>query len=124
MGKNQEYNAGYYKIQYSHTARMFYFFFESQTKKDPVVIWLSEGPRCSSELVVFNESRPFNIVKNSSLVWNEHGWDQASNLLYVDQPTGTGFSFSSDNRNLRHNEDGVSNNLYDFLQAFFIGHPQ
>ncbi|KAF6141856.1 hypothetical protein GIB67_003227 [Kingdonia uniflora] len=48
----------------------------------------------------------------------------AINLLYVDQSTGTGFSFSSDNRDLRHNEDRVSNDLYDFLQAFFTEHPQ
>lgn len=42
---------------------------------------------------------------------------QVSNLLYVDQPTGTGFSYSSDKRDIRHNEDGVSNDLYDFLQV-------
>ncbi|KAF6166030.1 hypothetical protein GIB67_012927, partial [Kingdonia uniflora] len=45
----------------------------------------------------------------------------AINLLYVDQSTGTGFSFSSDNCNLPHNEDRVSNDLYDFLQRFAIG---
>ncbi|KAF6169298.1 hypothetical protein GIB67_013728 [Kingdonia uniflora] len=45
----------------------------------------------------------------------------AINLLYVDQSTGTGFSFSSDNRDLHHNEDRVSNDLYDFLQRFAIG---
>lgn len=44
---------------------------------------------------------------------------QVSNLLYVDQPTGTGFSYSSDKRDIRHNEDGVSNDLYDFLQVYF-----
>ncbi|KAF6160723.1 hypothetical protein GIB67_035924 [Kingdonia uniflora] len=48
----------------------------------------------------------------------------AINLLYVDESTGTGFSFSSDNRDLRHNEDRVSNDLYDFLQAFFTEHLQ
>ena len=42
---------------------------------------------------------------------------QASNLIYVDQPTGTGFSYSSDKRDIRHSEDGVSNDLYDFLQV-------
>lgn len=42
---------------------------------------------------------------------------QASNLLYVDQPIGTGFSYSADRRDIRHSEDGVSNDLYDFLQV-------
>jgi hypothetical protein len=43
-----------------------------------------------------------------------------SNLLYVDQPTGTGFSYSTDNRDIRHDEDGVSNDLYDFLQVLMF----
>ena len=44
---------------------------------------------------------------------------QVSNLIYVDQPTGTGFSYSSDDEDIRHNEEGVSNDLYDFLQVCF-----
>ncbi|MBA0692448.1 hypothetical protein Goari_010006, partial [Gossypium aridum] len=104
---------------------MFYFFFESRnSKKDPVVIWLTGGPGCSSELALFYENGPFTIADNMSLVWNEYGWDKASNLLYVDQPIGTGFSYSSDQRDIRHNEDEVSNDLYDFLQAFFAEHPE
>lgn len=35
----------------------------------------------------------------------------------MDQPTGTGFSYSSDRRDIRHNEKGVSDDLYDFLQV-------
>ena len=42
---------------------------------------------------------------------------QVSNLLYVDQPIGTGFSYSSDPRDIRHNEESISNDLYDFLQV-------
>ncbi|KAL8166587.1 hypothetical protein V2J09_008086 [Rumex salicifolius] len=118
-------HAGYYKLQNSYDARMFYFFFESRNSKDdPVVIWLTGGPGCSSELALFYENGPFTIAKNLSLSWNDYGWDQASNLIYVDQPTGTGFSYTSDKRDIRHNEDAVSNDLYDFLQAFFEAHPQ
>jgi len=43
---------------------------------------------------------------------------QASNLIYVDQPTGTGFSYSTDERDTRHDEQGVSNDLYDFLHVY------
>ena len=45
---------------------------------------------------------------------------QASNLIFVDQPTGTGFSYSTDLRDLRHDEKGVSNDMYDFLHVCFI----
>ena len=44
---------------------------------------------------------------------------QVSNLIYVDQPIGTGFSYSSDDDDIRHSEEGVSNDLYDFLQVSF-----
>ncbi|KAK9676379.1 hypothetical protein RND81_11G073300 [Saponaria officinalis] len=118
-------HAGYFQIQRSHNARMFYFFFESRrSKKDPVVIWLTGGPGCSSELALFYENGPFSIANNLSLVWNKYGWDQVSNLIYVDQPIGTGFSYSSDRRDIRHDEEGVSNDLYDFIQAFFSKHPE
>ncbi|KAK9158600.1 hypothetical protein Scep_005174 [Stephania cephalantha] len=118
-------HAGYYKLPHSHDARLFYFFFESRNSTDdPVVIWLTGGPGCSSELALFYENGPFKIADNLSLILNEYGWDKVSNLIYVDQPTGTGFSYSSDRRDLRHDETGVSNDLYDFLQAFFIEHPQ
>ncbi|XP_014514444.1 serine carboxypeptidase-like [Vigna radiata var. radiata] len=122
---NLAHSAGYYPISHSNAARMFYFFFESRnSKKDPVVIWLTGGPGCSSELAVFYENGPFKIADNMSLVWNDYGWDKVSNLLYVDQPTGTGFSYSTDKRDIRHDEEGVSNDLYDFLQAFFAEHPE
>lgn len=44
---------------------------------------------------------------------------QVSNLIYVDQPIGTGFSYSSNDDDIRHSEEGVSNDLYDFLQVYF-----
>lgn len=44
---------------------------------------------------------------------------QVLNLLYVDQPTGTGFSYTSDKRDRRRNETDVSNDLYDFYQVLF-----
>ncbi|XP_066321011.1 serine carboxypeptidase 3-like [Miscanthus floridulus] len=118
-------HAGYFRLPHTHDARMFYFFFESRGKEeDPVVIWLTGGPGCSSELAVFYENGPFTIANNMSLVWNKFGWDTISNIIFVDQPTGTGFSYSSDDRDTRHDESGVSNDLYDFLQVFFKKHPE
>ncbi|CAI0410932.1 unnamed protein product [Linum tenue] len=71
-------HAGYYNIEHSYAAKMFYFFFESRnSKKDPVVIWLTGGPGCSSELAIFYENGPFSIANNMSLVWNKFGWDKA-----------------------------------------------
>lgn len=56
---------------------MFYFFFESRTNNsDPVVIWLSGGPGCSSSVALFYENGPFTISDDLSLSWNDFGWDK------------------------------------------------
>ncbi|KAK9168616.1 hypothetical protein Syun_000756 [Stephania yunnanensis] len=132
-------HAGYYKLPHSHDARSAFRnpsccefvipcyvdcgvwrrISSRNSTDDPVVIWLTGGPGCSSELALFYENGPFKIADNLSLILNEYGWDKVSNLIYVDQPTGTGFSYSSDRRDLRHDETGVSNDLYDFLQVSF-----
>ncbi|WOL17346.1 hypothetical protein Cni_G26137 [Canna indica] len=123
--ENLGHHAGYYGLPHSNAAKMFYLFFESRNnKKDPVVIWLPGGPGCSSELALFYENGPFKIADDLSLEWNDFGWDKASNLLYVDQPTGTDFSYSSDEQDIRQDEDGVSTDLYDFLQEFFKEHSE
>ncbi|CAK8576174.1 unnamed protein product [Lathyrus sativus] len=117
-------HAGYYSL--SKSARMFYFFFESRngTKDAPVVIWLTGGPGCSSELALFYENGPFKINHDLSLSWNDYGWDKGSNIIFVDQPIGTGFSYSSNENEIPHDETGVSNDLYDFLQEFFKQHTE
>ncbi|XP_057953829.1 serine carboxypeptidase-like [Malania oleifera] len=123
---NLSQNAGHYKLPRSRAASMFYFFFESKNNKtkDPVVLWLTGGPGCSGSTALFYENGPFKITDNLSLEQNEFGWDKASNILFVDQPIGTGFSTSLDERDTQYNEDGISNDLYDFLQAFFAEHSQ
>ncbi|CAF2336980.1 unnamed protein product [Brassica napus] len=131
--------------------RLFYFFFESRNNiTDPVVIWLSGGPGCSSSFGLLAENGPFTLNEDLSLSRNEYSWNQVriikkiicrsrniisdhstyfcfqqvSNIIYVDQPVGTGFSSVSDTDVLRHDETGVSNDLYNFLQVFFKEHPQ
>ncbi|MFS8011722.1 putative carboxypeptidase C [Helianthus anomalus] len=100
---------------------MFYFFFVSRkAKTDTVVIWLTGGPGCGSEVALFYENGPFKLTSNLSLIWNGYGWDKVSNIIFVDQPTGTGFSYSSSYQDIRHDEHGVSNDLYNFLQYYGI----
>lgn len=60
-----------------YNCRMFYIFFESQnSKNDPVVIWLTGGPGCGSEMALFYENGPYQITKNLSLVWNDYSWNK------------------------------------------------
>lgn len=73
---------------------MFYWLFKSRENPatDPIVIWLSGGPGCSSELALFYENGPFGLNEDLSLKFNAFSWNNGSNLLFVDNPIGTGFS--------------------------------
>lgn len=76
---------------------MFYWLFKSRDNiaEDPLVIWLTGGPGCSSEVAIFAENGPFSVKDDLSLLKNDYSWNNRANVLYVDQPVGTGFSKAS-----------------------------
>ncbi|XP_058734967.1 serine carboxypeptidase-like, partial [Vicia villosa] len=119
-------HAGFYTLPHSQNATMFYFFFESRNgaKDAPVVLWLTGGPGCASELALFYENGPFKINNDLSLSWNDFGWDKGSNIIFVDQPIGTGFSYAPDSSYIPDDEYSVTEDMYDFLGAFFREHPE
>lgn len=118
--------SGYFKLDRTKEARMFYFYFQARTAKgdEPVVLWMTGGPGCSSELAVFFENGPFEIQPNLTTTLTEFGWDNTADMIYVDQPINTGFSYSDDPRDEVHDEKGVSNDMLDFLNELFLAHPE
>eukprot|EP00892_Ulva_mutabilis_P009379 jgi/Ulvmu1/6813/UM031_0016.1 len=118
--------AGYFALNRTEAAEMFYFFFESRSdpENDPVVLWMTGGPGCSSELAVFYENGPFKIQDDLTLTDNPYGWDVSHSLIYVDQPIGTGYSYSDDPADTVHSEKGVAIDMLDFLQEFMAAHPE
>jgi carboxypeptidase C (cathepsin A) len=47
-----------------------------------------------------------------------------SQILQIDQPVGTGFSFADKSADYVTNEVQVAEDIWEFLQQFFAGHPQ
>lgn len=89
---NETYSSGFLPVK--DIGSIFYWWFESRDKpsEDPLVLWLTGGPGCSSEIALFTENGPFTIKDDLSLKINPHSWNNNANLLYIDQPLGTGFS--------------------------------
>ncbi|KAH9368024.1 hypothetical protein HPB48_022290 [Haemaphysalis longicornis] len=46
-------------------------------------------------------------------------WTQRYSVLYVDQPVGTGFSFTDDEAGYARNLTDVGRDMLEFLQQFF-----
>lgn len=44
--------------------------------------------------VCVTENGPYHIKDDLSLERSEYGWDVNSNMIFVDQPINTGFSYS------------------------------
>ncbi|KAK9806679.1 hypothetical protein WJX73_007406 [Symbiochloris irregularis] len=125
-GLAAEQTAGYFRLNRTHEAYMFYFYFENRAadSEAPLVVWMTGGPGCSSELAVFYENGPYTITKDLSLKTNPYGWDQTANMIYVDQPIGTGFSYSEDERDRVFDERVVGLDMLDFLLEFLEARPQ
>ena len=65
------------------------------------MLWMTGGPGCSSEVGLFYENGPWHFkggLQNGSegevvsLVKNPYSWNTIANVLYVDNPIGTGYS--------------------------------
>ena len=83
-------------IPVSASDDLFYWLFPALTSPAPLVLWLTGGPGCASEIALFYENGPFKIRDDLTLQKNEYGWNRVANMLYVDQPVGTGFSKGKD----------------------------
>lgn len=119
---NVKQHAGY--VDASSGNKYFFWLFESRSapSTDPLVLWLNGGPGCSSVLGLFSENGPCKVNSDGATTTpNPHSWNENANVIYVDQPAGTGFSTGS---SLSHNEADVSKNMVAFLQNFYQQLPQ
>lgn len=105
-------------------AKYFFWLFESKRapKTDPLVMWLNGGPGCSSQLGLLTENGPCTATKDGNgTVPNKYGWNAQANVIWVDQPAGTGFSTGLPTT---HNEDGVASRMATFMQSLYTALPQ
>lgn len=103
--------------------QFFFWLFESRSKpsEDPLVLWLSGGPGCSSSLALFAENGPCTVNEDGSGTSpNPNSWNNNANVMWVDQPANTGFSEGS----YVKDEEGVKEDMFAFLQAFYKSLPQ
>jgi carboxypeptidase C (cathepsin A) len=76
--------------------RIHYMFLTSQNDpvNDPLLIWFNGGPGCSSMLAWAQENGPYlQSNDNETFIENEHAWNKFSNMLYIEQPAGVGYSY-------------------------------
>ncbi|EJU03580.1 alpha/beta-hydrolase [Dacryopinax primogenitus] len=87
-----------------------------------LTIWLNGGPGCSSLMGFLQENGPIMFLPGMDKPeYNPEGWTTATNMLYIDQPIGTGFSAGP--ASVRNEED-IAEQFYGFLQQFYTIFPE
>lgn len=69
------------------------------------------------------EIGPYRVVKDGKLVANEGSWNEFANLLFVDNPVGTGYSYV-DTDSFIHELDTMADQFITFLEKFFGMFPE
>ena len=98
---------------------MFYWYFPSRSDptKDPLVVWFTGGPGCSSTTAMLFENGPFNLTDKGVPIINDYSWNTKANLLFLDNPIGVGFSHAKRDDVPRF-ETAVKKNIQTFFQRW------
>ncbi|KAE8451965.1 hypothetical protein EG329_002129 [Mollisiaceae sp. DMI_Dod_QoI] len=110
--------AGTIPIDKANPSRGLYFVFQPTVGApvDEITIWLNGGPGCSSLEGFFQE--------NGRFIWgwgqyspqlNPYSWVNLTNMLWVEQPVGTGFSTGQVTAT---NEYSIAYDFIDFFKNF------
>lgn len=70
---------------------------------------------------LFLEIGPLRIQQNLSLEINPYSWTNNASVVFVDQPAGTGLSYTNGSYTL--NQTAVNIQFYAFLEGFFALYP-
>ncbi|KAK4415227.1 Serine carboxypeptidase-like 18 [Sesamum alatum] len=113
---------------------LFYFFFESEGNPEKIPSYFgSPVDRVAPVFPSFSWNSVGTFVidfpnctgwANSLKFLNEYAWTKSANILFIDQPAGTGYSYSNTLKGYITNDTLSTRLCYDFLRKWLIKHPQ
>jgi len=109
--------SGYIQLDEGRRA-IFYWFIESESNPvtDPVVMWTNGGPGCSGLDGLFTEMGPFKANKDGGLSMNLYRWNSIANMIFIEQPAGVGFSWTSED--LDYGDSLAASDNADFIEGW------
>lgn len=84
-------------VDHDYPVHSFFWYFKARKNADtaPLVIWVSGGPGASSMFAIFTENGPCSVTEHLTAQDNPWSWNNEYNILYLDQPVQTGFSYDT-----------------------------
>nr|XP_017256825.1 PREDICTED: serine carboxypeptidase-like 3 isoform X5 [Daucus carota subsp. sativus] len=122
---------GYVGLGDGEDLQMFYYFVESERnpRDDPLMIWITGGPGCSSPRTFFYYIGPlkFNYANSGrripQLEVNPYSWSKVANVIFVDPP-GSGFTYTKSKDNYKNSDTLMAASIYEFLMKWLENHPE
>jgi carboxypeptidase C (cathepsin A) len=109
--------SGYGDISANKSVWFWFFAARKNPDKAPLITFFNGGPGSSSMIALFQENGPCRINNDSTAVHhNPTSWNNVANVLYIDQPIGTGFSYGTENI---HSSHKAAVDVWKFLQIWF-----
>ncbi|KAJ8548152.1 hypothetical protein K7X08_021388 [Anisodus acutangulus] len=123
---------GYIGVREDENVQLFYFFVESERdpQNDPLMLWLTGGPGCSGLSSFVYEIGPLTFdYANSSgnfpkLELNSNSWTKVANIIFIDQPAGTGYSYAKTAEAYNCNDTLSVTQTFEFLRKWLMDHPE
>ncbi|TXG53951.1 hypothetical protein EZV62_019207 [Acer yangbiense] len=111
---------------------LFYLFVESQGKplQDPLMVYLIGGPGCSALNGFLFQTGPlhFNLTDYEgglpTLELYPYAWTKTANIIYLDLPVGTGYSYSNSSEEYSASDLLSANQTYLFMRKWLDDHPK
>ncbi|RWR75418.1 serine carboxypeptidase II-2 [Cinnamomum micranthum f. kanehirae] len=121
--------SGYVTVNKDSGRALFYWFFEAvgDPSSKPLVLWINGGPGCSSiGYGVAKEIGPFHVNPDGKTLYlNPYSWNKVANVIFLDSPIGTGFSYSNNTQDLLSNGDErTATDSLEFLKKWLERFPQ
>lgn len=112
--------SGFFTVNKKYNSNQFFWYFPplSNAENAPVVLWLQGGPGGSSLFGLFAENGPIE-VKDKKIRQREYNWALNHHVIYIDNPVGTGFSFTNASDGYAKDEVQVGRELYNSMLQFF-----
>ena len=92
---------------------------------DPIVFWTNGGPGCSGLFGFGFEMGAWFAQGDGTLLPNPLSWNRFATMVFIEQPAGVGFSYSSNPADYQlYNDSVAATDNAAFLTAFFNDYPE
>lgn len=113
------------EVDPEHNGSLFFWHYQNRhiANRQRTVIWLNGGPGCSSEDGALMEIGPYRLKDDSTLEYNDGSWDEFANIMFVDNPVGTGFSYADTDSYVQSLQE-MADQFIIFLEKWFVLFPE